>query len=91
LPNIRYSAIFLFRFNYWNLSPVRGADYTGDAEAYPVPKLWPMTVEPRANCGAMVLNRKLRPGIPLESVTLEALSEEPVIGLMGVTLMNPAP
>jgi hypothetical protein len=37
----------------------------------------------------MVLNRKLRPGVKLESVTLETLSQEVVIGLMGVSLMNP--
>jgi hypothetical protein len=41
------------------------------------------------NCRAMVLNRKLRPGVKLESVTLETLSQEVVIGLMGVSLMNP--
>jgi hypothetical protein len=76
-------------FNYWNLSPIRGKDYTGDAETFTVPKPWPMTVDLGSNCRAMVLNRKLRPRIPLESVTLEALSEESVIGLMGVTLMNP--
>lgn len=37
----------------------------------------------------MILNRKLRPGVMLESVTLEALSQESVIGLMGVSIMNP--
>jgi hypothetical protein len=76
-------------FNYWNLSPIRGKDYTGDAETFTVPKPWPMTVDLGSNCRAMVLNRKLRPRIPLESVTLEALSGESVIGIMGVTLMNP--
>jgi hypothetical protein len=48
-----------------------------------------MTVELGTNCRALVLNRKLRPGVTLESVTLEALSQESVIGLMGVSIMNP--
>jgi hypothetical protein len=54
-----------------------------------VPKPWPMTVQLGTNCRAMLLNRKLRPGVKLSSVTLEAMSQESVIGLMGVTLMNP--
>ena len=36
------------------------------------------------------LEVELRPGVVLKSVTLETLSEEVVIGLMGVTIMNPA-
>jgi hypothetical protein len=31
---------------------------------------------------------RLRPGVALKSVTLETLSQEVVIGLMGVTVMN---
>jgi hypothetical protein len=48
-----------------------------------------MTVELGSNCRAMVLNRKLRPGVMLKEITLEALSQESVIGLMGVSIMNP--
>lgn len=36
----------------------------------------------------MVLSWKLRPGIELKEVTLETLSQDVVIGLMGVSLMN---
>jgi hypothetical protein len=50
-----------------------------------------MTVELGSNCRAMLLNRKLRPGVKVESLTLEALSQESVIGLIGVSLMNPKP
>ena len=32
---------------------------------------------------------RLRPGVELESVTLATLSQEVVVGLMGLTLMNP--
>jgi hypothetical protein len=87
-------------YNYWNLSPIRGIQaraqfgasyYTEDTEAFTVPKPWPKTVELGANCRAMVLNRKLRSRVTLESITLEALSQESVIGLMGVSIMNPHP
>jgi hypothetical protein len=87
-------------YNYWNLSPIVGIQaraqfgasyYTEDGESFTVPKPWPMTVELGTNCRAMVLNRKLRPGVKVESVTLEALSQESVIGLMGVSIMNPNP
>jgi len=37
----------------------------------------------------MVLSWRLRPGVKLETVTLETLSQDVVIGLMGVSLMNP--
>jgi hypothetical protein len=36
----------------------------------------------------MVLSWKLRPGVALQDVTLETLSQDVVIGLMGVSLMN---
>ncbi|MRR37786.1 hypothetical protein EG829_24690 [bacterium] len=87
-------------YNYWNLSPIRGMQaraqfgasyYTEDTEAFTVPKPWPMTVELGSNCRAMVLNRKLRSGVTVKAVTLEALSQESVIGLMGLTIMNPGP
>ncbi|MDB6095382.1 MAG: hypothetical protein JWM32_2944 [Verrucomicrobia bacterium] len=85
--------------NYWNLSPIRPVitapgqdsrfDYTADADAYCVPKPWPQTVQLGENCRAMLLSWRLRPGKILQSVTLETLSAEVVVGLMGVTLMNP--
>jgi len=37
----------------------------------------------------MALNRRLRPGVCLVSVTLETLSQDVVVSLMGLTLMNP--
>ena len=48
----------------------------------------PPTVQLGNNCRAMVLSWKLRPGIELKEVTLETLSQDVVIGLMGVSLMN---
>lgn len=87
-------------YNDWNLSPIRGIQaraqfggsyYTEDTEPFTVPKPWPMTVELGSNCRAMLLSRKLRPGVVLQRVTLETLSQESIIGLMGVSIMNPSP
>ena len=85
--------------NYWNLSPIKPEiaapgqdsrfDYTAAADAYCVPKVWPQTVQLGENCRAMLLGMRLRPGVVLQSVTLETLSAEVVVGLMGVSLMNP--
>lgn len=41
------------------------------------------------NCPAILASWKLRPGVKLESVTLETLSEEVIIALMGASLLNP--
>ena len=39
----------------------------------------------------MVYGWKLRPGVALKEVTLETLSLDVVIGLMGVSIQNPRP
>lgn len=86
-------------FNFWNLCPVKagataaGQDsrtyYTADTDAFAVPQPWPETVALGANCRAVLLSQRLRPGVTLADVTLEALSQEVVIGLLGITLLNP--
>lgn len=87
-------------YDYWNLSPIRGiraraqfggSYYTEDTEAFTVPKPWPMIVELGSNRRAILLNRRLQTGVVLQRVTLEALSQESIIGLMGVSIMNPSP
>ncbi len=85
-------------YNYWNLSPINikaGAagqdsrgDYTNVTDAFAVPKPWPQTVQLGENCRAMLLNKKLKPGVTLESVTFQTLSQEVVVGLMGITIMK---
>jgi hypothetical protein len=37
----------------------------------------------------MVLNRRLRNGVALESLTLETVSPQVLIGFMGFTFVNP--
>ena len=85
--------------NYWNLSPIKPVitapgqdsrfDYTAPADAFCVPKVWPQTVQLGDNCRAMLLGWRLRRGAVLKSVTLRTLSSEVVVGLMGVSVMNP--
>ncbi len=87
-------------FNYWALCPLGAqpnsagqdensrSDYNYGTDAFCLPSVSPPAVNLGANCRAMVLNRRLRPGLRLESVTLETLSQDVVVGLMGLTLMR---
>jgi hypothetical protein len=72
--------------NFWCLCPWGGRDYSYETDAFCLPAEPPPMVELGAACRAMVLSWTLRPDAVLESVTLEALSQEVVIGLMAVTL-----
>jgi hypothetical protein len=75
-------------FNFWTLCPFAGNDYDYKRDAFALPKVAPATVQLGNNCRAVLLGWHLRPGVALRSVTLETLSEEVVIGLMGVTVMK---
>jgi hypothetical protein len=75
--------------NFWSLCPLGDRDYSYERDAFALPKTPPATVQLGRNCRAMVLAWKLRPGVRLEDITLESLSQEVVIGLMGASLMNP--
>ncbi len=75
--------------NFWMMCPWGGEDYSYEHDAFCLPKEPPPMVQLGNNCRAMVLSWKLRPDQKLESVTLETLSQEVVIGLMGLSLMNP--
>ncbi len=84
--------------NYWNLStidshataPGQGSrtDYTAEIDRFCLPAKLPETVRLGENCRAMLLNLKMRKGVMLKSVTLETLSQEVVVGLMGISVMN---
>jgi len=77
--------------NFWSLCPWGGLDYSYESDAFCLPALPPPTVQLGANCRAMVLSWTLRPGVELSDVTLETLSQDVVIGLMGVSLMHASP
>jgi hypothetical protein len=74
--------------NFWMLCPWGGEDYSYAHDAFALPAEPPPQVQLGANCRAMVLSWKLRPGVKLETVTLETLSQDVVIGLMGLSLEN---
>lgn len=84
--------------NYWNVSPIDSKatspgqagreDYLAPMDRFCLPAELPQTVQLGRNCRAMLLNRRLRAGAVLASVTLETLSQEVVVGLMGVTIMG---
>jgi hypothetical protein len=75
--------------NFWSLCGLPdGADYNYKRDAFALPRTPPVTVQLGKNCRAVVLNRRLRQGLALDSLTLETLSQEVVIGLMGVSLMR---
>jgi hypothetical protein len=85
--------------NFWNLTPIHAgatapgqqsrSDYTDPIDAFAIPQPHPQTVQLGENCRAMLLNHRLRTGAVLQSVSLETLSQEVVVGLMGLTIMNP--
>jgi hypothetical protein len=76
-------------FNFWSMCPFGRADYDYKRDGFCLPKVPPQAVQLGANCRAILLNLRLRPDAALESVTLEALSQEVIVGLMGASLMNP--
>ncbi len=76
-------------FNFWSLCPFGRADYDYPRDGFALPKVPPQTVQLGNNCRAILLNRRLRPDVTLESLTLETLSQEAIIGLMGASLLNP--
>jgi hypothetical protein len=75
--------------NFWSLCHYGRADYNLQRDGFTFNHTPPPQVQLGTNCRAMVLNLRLRPGVPLKSVKLEALSPEVVLGLMAVSIMNP--
>jgi hypothetical protein len=75
--------------NFWTLCPLGRRDYNYDRDAFALPKTPPLTVQLGENCRAILLSWELRPHAELADITLETLSQEVVIGLMGVSLMVP--
>jgi hypothetical protein len=75
--------------NFWSLCGFGRLDYSYERESFVLPETPPPQVQLGQNCRAILASWRLRPGVRLESITLEALSEEVVIGLMGASVMNP--
>lgn len=77
--------------NFWSLCHWGEGDYDYASDGFCLPKTPPPIVQLGNNCRATVLSWKLRRDVPLVDLTLETLSQDVVIGLMGVSLLNPAP
>jgi hypothetical protein len=74
--------------NFWMLCHW-ATDYNRESDAFALGDTPPLMVQLGNNCRAMLYGWRLREGVKLKEVTLEALSQEVVVGLMGVSLMNP--
>ena len=75
--------------NFRMLCPWAGGDYNQEFDAFALGTTPPLMVQLGSNCRAMLYGWRLREGVKLKEVTLETLSQEVVVGLMGVSLMNP--
>lgn len=75
--------------NFRMLCPWGGGDYNQESDAFALGDTPPLMVQLGSNCRAMLYGWRLREGVKLKEVTLETLSQEVVVGLMGVSLMNP--
>jgi hypothetical protein len=76
--------------NFWSLCGFGRVDYNYQRDGFSLPKTPPAQVQLGTNCRAMVYGWKLRPGVELKEVMLETLSLDVVIGLMGLSIQNPA-
>lgn len=82
--------------NYWNLCPIDGhasapgqdsrAYYTAEADRFCMPAELPQHVVLGQNCTAMLLTVRLRENLPIEKVILRCMSQEVVVGLMGISI-----
>jgi hypothetical protein len=71
--------------NYWSLE----ANYDYQRNGFCLPKTPPPSVRLGKHCRAMVYGLKLRKDRELQSIELETRSQELIIGLMGISVMNP--
>lgn len=75
-------------YNFWSICRFGHIDYDYKRDGFALPKDPPPQVQLGENCRAMVYGWKLRNGAVLKDVTLETLSQDVVIGLMGVSVMS---
>jgi hypothetical protein len=94
----RDSILLIPPINYWNLSPINALpsepgqpsrdDYMSITDTFCLPKILPQTVQLGKNCRAMILNRRIIKGKKLASIDMTTLSQEVVVGIMGITIMD---
>jgi hypothetical protein len=81
--------------NYWNLCPIDPQPsssgqasrtyYWNKTDRFCMPAVMPSTVSLGKNCIAMLISRRLKESCAVESITLKCLSQEVVVGLMGIS------
>lgn len=84
--------------NYWNLSSIsthnnaplqdRRTYYDSEIDKFCLPEELPEIVSLGSECNAMLLNLKLRPDTKIKNVELRCLSQEIVVGIMGISIMR---
>ena len=75
-------------FNFWTLCPIDGVDYDYNRDGFALPKTPPTTLQLGKNCRANVITYRLKPNATVKTVALETLSNQVVIGVMGITLIT---
>jgi hypothetical protein len=83
-------------YNYWNLCAIDSQAtgpgqpsrtyYTSDIDKFCLHGHSPLSFELGNNCRAMILNRRLSPNMSINKIILRCLSQEVVVGLMGVSI-----
>ena len=86
-------------YNYWNLCPIDShasgpgqssrTYYTSEIDKFCLRNASPMTIELGNNCRAMILCRRLNPQLGVKRVILKCLSQEVVVGIMGISIATP--
>ena len=74
--------------NYWALSGWGSADYNYDTDSFILPTIPPPTCQLGKNNRAMVYYQTIKPNTTLVQVSLEALSLEIVVGILGISLIG---
>jgi hypothetical protein len=74
--------------NYWSLCRFATTDYDVTLDKFALPETPPQFLQLGTDCRAMVYGWKLRPDMQLESITLETLSQEVIVGLMAISIMS---
>lgn len=63
-------------------------NYLSEIDKFCLPKVLPSIVKLGQNCNAMLISRYLKSGVKVEKVTLKCLSQEVVVGMMGISIGN---
>lgn len=86
--NIKILTFLFLLYSIVFIPVISNGHYTAEKDKFCLPEVLPQRVQLGENCRAMLLNLKMRYGVELKSITLETLSQEVVVGLMGISIMK---